>query len=185
MTATAGHNSNLTEAERAALYGYLCRSERDAMAERDAAEAKRKENFTKAKEWGFSKDEIAFHEKARRAGEGSSIVKKHEMQKKVLIKLGQIPDDRGADLLSIDRVDRLELIRKRGYADGLIGEGGPGSSGFAGASDEDTEYLSGWKEGQMVYANNWKTAMEKAQADRSREEPAADPDSDPFPEAAE
>lgn len=172
-------NTTLNEDERAALYGYLVRGEMAGQAEKRAAEQKIKENRKKGKEWGFSADEIAFHEKARAAGEGSSIVKKHEMQKKVLIKLGQIPDDRHGDLLG-DRVDRLQLIRARGYADGLVGEGGPGFSNFPGASDEDNTYLEGWKEGQMVYADNWKAAMEKAQAARSHEEPPASGDDDPF-----
>lgn len=178
MTAGEARNTTLNEEERAALFGYLAREERDQLAIIAGAEAKRKANDKRAKEWGFSRDEIRFHEKARKAGEGSSIVKKHELQKKILIKLGQIPDDRGADLLG-DRVDRLQLIEKRGFADGLIGEGGPGSSGFAGNSDEDNTYLSGWKQGQMVYANNWKAAMEKAQAAHTREEPAQDSDN-PF-----
>lgn len=180
MTSSAGHNSKLTDDERAALYGVLCREERDQLAVVAGAEAKRKDNFKRAKEWGFAKDEITFHEKARKAGEGSSIVKKHGLHKKILIKLGFIPDDSEGGLF-VDRADRLQLIRARGRSDGLVGEGGPGSSGFAANSDEDREYLGGWKEGQMVYANNWKAAMEKAQAARSNEEPPADPgDGDPF-----
>lgn len=176
--ATEIRNTTLNEEERAALYGYLVRGERDGQAEKRAAEVKIKENRKKGKEWGFSADEVAFHEKARAAGEGSSIVKKYEMQKKVMIKLGLIPDDTRSDLLG-DRADRIQLIRARGHSDGLVGEGGPGHSGFAGASDEDTAYLSGWKAGQMVYADNWKAAMEKAQAARSNEEPPATTDN-PF-----
>lgn len=188
MTAASDtRNTTLNEEERAALFGFLAREERDQTAVIAGAEAKRKENDKRAKEWGFSKDEIRFHEKARKAGEGSAIVKKHELQKKILIKLGQIPDDRGVDLLG-DRVDRLQLIEKRGFADGLIGEGGPGYSGFAGNSDEDNTYLSGWKQGQMVFANNWKAAMEKAQAAHTKEEPAPTTDNpfgEPPAEAAE
>ncbi|GLQ36723.1 hypothetical protein GCM10007908_03430 [Rhizobium albus] len=181
---SVGHNSkDLTEDERAALYGYLCRQERDELAVIDGAQAKRKENFKKAKEWGFSKEEVAFHEKARKAGDGSSIVQKHSLHKRVLIKLGLIPDDRGGDLL-VDRADRLQLIRARGEADGLVGEGGPGHAGFAQNSDEEVTYLEGWKAGQMRYAQNWQAAMEKAIASKSREEPEASGE-DPFPAAAE
>lgn len=172
-------NTTLNDEEKAALYGYLCRQERDELAVIAGAEAKRKENFKKAKEWGFSKDEITFHEKARKAGEGSSIVKKHELQKKVLIKIGLIPDDRGGDLLT-DRADRLQLISARGEADGLVGEGGPGSSGYAANCDEDVAYLEGWRRGQRIFGENWQAAMEKAMAATSKEEPPADPDTDPF-----
>lgn len=178
MTAPAGHNSKLTDDQRASLYGHLCREERDQLAVKAGAEAKRTENFKRAKEWGFTKEEITFREKARRAGEGSSIVKKHALHKLILIKLGFIHDDRGGDLLS-DRVDRLQLHNRRGYDDGLCGEGGPGASGFAANSDEDRAYMDGWKEGQRVYLDNWKTAMEKAIAAKSGVVKAPD-DGDPF-----
>jgi hypothetical protein len=176
-------NTTLNEDERAALYGYLCRQERDQLAVIAEAEAKRKENFKKAKEWSFSKEEITFHEKARKAGEGSSIIKKHALHKTILIKLGFISDDRGGDLLS-DRVDKLQLHNRRGYDDGLCGEGGPGASGFAANSDEDRAYMDGWKEGQRVYVENWQAAMEKAIAAKTNEEPPASTDADPFEDAA-
>jgi hypothetical protein len=179
--AEAGHNSKLTDDETAALYGYLCREERDQLAVIAGADAKRKENFKKAKEWGFSKEEVTFHEKARKAGNSSSIIAKHSIHKKILIKLGLIPDDRGGDLLT-DRADRLQMYDAKGEADGLVGEGGPGTSGFAANSDEDTAYLTGWKRGQMKFADNWKTAMEKKQAARTNEEPAPTGD-DPFADA--
>jgi hypothetical protein len=176
-------NTTLNEDERAALYGYLCRQERDELAVIAGAEAKRKENFKKAKEWGFAKEEITFHEKARKAGDGSTIVNKHSLHRKILIKLGLIPDDRGGDLLT-DRADRLQMLDAKGEADGLVGEGGPGASNFAANSDEDRAYLAGWKRGQMKYADNWKAAMEKAIAAKTNEEPPASGDDDPFEDAA-
>ncbi len=172
-------NTTLNDEERAALYGYVCRAEAAELAIIAGSEAKRKENFRKAKEWGIPKDEITFHEKARKAGEGSSIVKKYSLHKKVLIKLGLAPDDRGGDLLT-DRADRLQLITARGEADGLVGEGGPGSSGYAANCDEDRAYLDGWKRGQRIFGENWQAAMEKANAANSKEEPAGD-GKDPFP----
>lgn len=176
----AVRNTKLNDDERAALYGYLCRQERDELAVIAGAEAKRKENFKKAKEWGFAKEEITFHEKARKAGEKSSTITKHGIHHKILIKLGFIPDDRGGDLLT-DRADRLQMLDARGEADGLVGEGGPGSSGHVANSDEDNAYLTGWKRGQMKYANNWKEAMEKAMAANSKEEPPVQTDGeDPF-----
>ena len=177
MTAEAGHNSKLTEAERNALFGYLVRGERDALAERRAADDKRKENFKKAKEWKFSKAEIEFFVKAREAGEGSTLVEKHKLQTGILIKLGFIPDDRGGDLLT-DRADRIQLIYAKGKADGLAGE--DCASGSAGGSDEDRANVDGWKAGQAEFADNWKTAMEKAIAARSKEEPAPVGEADPF-----
>ncbi|MDQ0320018.1 hypothetical protein QO002_002156 [Pararhizobium capsulatum DSM 1112] len=177
-------NTTLNEDERAALYGVLCREERDQRAVIAGAEAKLKDNYKRGKEWGFAKEEITFHEKARKAGDGSSIVQKHGIHKKILIKLGLVPDDRGGDLLT-DRADWLQMYDAKGEADGLVGEGGPGHSKHPANSDEDKAYLAGWKRGQMKYAENWKAAMEKAQAARSKEEPAADPGSDPFQDAAE
>lgn len=182
MTAAIGDNSKLTEDERAALYGHLCREERDQLVAAASVEAKRKENFKRGKEWGFSKEEISFHEKARKAGAGSPLISKFDIQKRVLIKIGLIPDDRGADLLG-DRADRLQMITARGEADGLVGEGGAGASGYSGGSDEDIAYMDGWRTGQAKYANNWKLAMEKKLAERSKEEPASD--GDPFADAAE
>jgi len=180
MTAAeAGHNSKLTEAERNALFGYLVRGERDALAERRAADDKRKENFKKGKEWGFAKTEIEFFVKAREEGEGSSLVEKHRMQQGILIKLGFIPDDRGGDLLA-DRADRIQLIYAKGKANGLAGE--DCASGYAGGSDEDRAFVDGWKAGQMEFADNWKTAMEKAIAARTKEEPAPAGDADPCAE---
>jgi hypothetical protein len=176
--AEAVRNTALNEDERVALYGYLCRQERDELAVIAGAESKRKENFKKAKEWGFAKEEITFHEKARKAGEGSSLVTKNSLHRKILIKLGFIPNDNGGDLFT-DRADRLQMLDARGEADGLVGEGGPGSSGYAANSDEDVAYLTGWKRGQMKYANNWKAAMEKAMAANSKEE-APSGDVDPF-----
>lgn len=179
MTA-AVRNTTLNEDERAALYGFLCRKERDELAVIAGAEAKRKENFKRAKEWGFAKEEITFHEKARKAGDGSSIVTKHSLHQKILAKLGLIPDASNGDLFT-DRADRLQMYDAKGEADGLVGEGGPGSSKHPANSDEDVAYMTGWKRGQMKYADNWKAAMEKAQAARSKEEPAADAgDGDPF-----
>lgn len=182
MTSAPGHNTTLNEDERQALYGYLVRQERNALAERKAADAKRTENFKKGKEWGFSKEEISFFETARVSGAGSKIVQKFAIHKKILIKLGLIPDDRG-DLLA-DRADRLQMLDARGEAEGLVGEGGPGSSGNAANSDEDRAYLTGWKRGQMKFADNWKAAMEKANAANSKEEPAPQGGSEPFDDAA-
>lgn len=181
MTA-AVRNTTLNEDERAALYGYLCREERDQRAVIAGAEAKLKENYKRGKEWGFPKEEITFHEKARKAGHGSSIVTKNTLHRKILIKLGFIPDDRGGDLLT-DRADRLQMLDARGETDGLVGEGGPGSSGSAANSDEDRAYMTGWKRGQMKYANNWKAAMEKAQAARSGDAPPVTT-GDPFADEA-
>jgi len=182
--AEAGHNSKLTEDENSALFGYLVRKHREANELRAEADAKDKDTFAKAKEWGLAKADIQFFEKARKAGDGSSIVKKHAMHKAILIKLGLIPDDRGGDLLT-DRADQLQLLDARGEADGLVGEGGPGTTGHAANSDEERAYLTGWKRGQMKFADNWKTAMEKVQAARSKEETAPAGDGDPFQDAAE
>lgn len=182
MTAATGHNSKLTDDEQGALFGYLVRKHREANDMRQEADAKDKDTFSKAKEWGVAKAEIQFFEKARKAGDGSSIIAKHSIHKKILIKLGLIPDDRGGDLLT-DRADRLQMYDAKGEADGLVGEGGPGTSGFAANSDEDTAYLTGWKRGQMKFADNWKTAMEKKQAARTNEEPAPPPGTDPFADA--
>jgi hypothetical protein len=178
MAAEAGHNSKLTEDENSALFGYLVRKHREANDLRAEADAKDKDTFQKAKEWGVAKAAVQFFEKARKAGEGSSIIKKHAMHKEILIKLGYLQDDRGGDLLS-DRVDKLQLHNRRGYSDGLGGEGGPGDSGFAANSDEDRAYMDGWKEGQRVYLDNWQTAMEKKIAAKSGVVKAPD-DGDPF-----
>lgn len=177
--AAVGHNAKeLTEVERQSLLGYLVRQHCEAEGLRAKAKAKDDETFKRGKEWGFPKEEITFFVKARKAGEGSSLVQKHSLHKKILIKIGLIPDDRGGDLLT-DRADRLQLIYARGEADGLVGEGGAGSSGYSAGSDEDGTYMDGWKSGQMKYAENWQRAMEKKIAQRTKEElpPTGD---DPF-----
>jgi hypothetical protein len=178
MTATVGHNTEQEAKERNALFGYLAREHRDAMVAVDAAKAKDADTMKKAKEWGFSKEEITFFHKAKKAGDGSTIVQKHSIHKTVLIKLGLIPDERNGDLF-VDRADRLQLLRAKGHSAGLAGD--DCVSNYPGGSDEDRTYVDGWKAGQMEFAENWQAAMEKKLAALNKEEP---PKSDPFPTSA-
>lgn len=178
MTSIGDNSKELTEAERNSLFGYLVREHRANQLAIKAAKDKDAETMKKAKEWGFPKEEVTFFQKAREAGAGSAIVQKHSLHKKVLIKLGLIPDDRGGDLLT-DRADRLQLIYAKGHSDGLAGE--DCVSNYAGGSDEDRSYVDGWKAGQKEFAENWQRAMEKklaAAKAKTNEEPPSD--GDPF-----
>lgn len=179
MTAAqAGHNREQEEKDRNALFGYLARQHRDAMNAIEAEKDKDADTMKKAKEWGFSKEEITFFHKAKKAGDGSSIVQKHSIHKTVLIKLGLIPDEAGGDLF-VDRADRLQLLRAKGHSAGLVGD--DCVSNYPGGSDEDRSFVDGWKAGQAEFADNWQAAMEKKNAALKKEEP---PPSRPFLKAS-
>lgn len=173
--AEIGHNREQDEKDRNALFGYLVRQEQASIDAIAAEKAKQVENLKKGKEWGFSKEEITFCVKARAAGDGSTIVQKHDIHNKVLIKLGLIPDARGGDLF-VDRADRLQLITAKGHSDGLTGH--DCVSNYPGGSDEDRTYIDGWKAGQKEFADNWQAAMERKIAAANKESP---PPADPFP----
>jgi hypothetical protein len=174
--AAAGRNTELSEPEKNSLLGYLVRQHREAEATKAQAKAKDDETMKKAKEWGFTKEEVTFFEKARKAGDGSTLVQKHSLHKKILIKLGLIPDEAGGDLFA-DRADRLQLLRAKGHSAGLVGD--DCVSNYPGGSDEDRSFVDGWKAGQAEFADNWQAAMEKKNAALNKEAPEA-PRGNPF-----
>lgn len=99
-------------------------------------------------------------------------------RKRIMINTGLIPDDRQGDLLT-DRAGKLEMIYAEGFQAGLAALDRVSKQN--GGSDEDREWLRGWDDAQKVMLENLQSAMEKRNANKSKEEPPANTDGDdPF-----
>lgn len=177
---TAGHNSQLTEEERQALWGHHIRRRIELHNERMALKEREAKLKADSKNDGLSEKELKDYLDCMLSDDQQKKVDHFNMLKRNRIRLGLIIDDRKADLLA-DRVTTEQMIYAAGVEAGLaaldrVSKYGPGSA-------ESEAWLSGYDGGQRIARDNLQSAMEKKLRDRSKEEPASD--GDPFPQAAE
>lgn len=175
---TIPNTTELTEQERQALWGHHIKRALSVRRQMDELKASAKKNATDAKNDGFSKAEIDDFLDLMTSDDPQKKVDKFNMMKRNRIRLGLIQDDRKGDLLA-DRVTNQEMIYAAGVEAGLAAL--DRVSKYAGGSDEDRAFLDGYDEGQRIARDNLQAAMEKKNRERTKEEPAADPETgDPF-----
>lgn len=172
------NTTELTEQERQALWGHHIRRQLATRRKLDEIKAEAKKNTADAKNDGFSKAELDDFLDLMTTDDPQKKVEKFNMMKRNRIRLGLIQDDRKGDLLA-DRVTNQEMIYAAGVEAGLAAL--DRVSKYSGGSDEDRAFLDGYDEGQRIARDNLQAAMEKKNRERTKEEPAADPETgDPF-----
>lgn len=173
----AGHNSKLTEAEQQALWGHHTQQRVAIHHERQALKAKEDKLKADAKNDGVSEKDLKDFIELTFTTDKQKKVDEFARRKRIMINSGLIPDDRGGDLLA-DRVGKLEMIYAEGFQAGLAALDRVSKQN--GASDEDREWLRGYDDAQQVMRDNLQAAMEKRNANKSKEEPPATGGADPF-----
>ncbi|NTE87228.1 hypothetical protein [Agrobacterium rubi] len=166
----AGHNSKLTEAESQALWGHHAR-QRVAIYHAEQELKDRKDKLkADAKNDGIPEKDLKDLIELTFTTDKQKKVDEFNRRKRIMINTGLIADDRQGDLLA-DRASKLEMIYAEGFQAGLAALDRVSKQN--GASDEDREWLRGYDDAQKVMLENLKTAMEKRNADKSKEEPPA------------
>jgi len=176
-TATAGHNTELNEKERQALFGHHVRKDIEVGAQIKQLTEEKKKQRKLAQNDGFPSAKLDHFVRALNSEDKQKPVDKHRSEKENLIWLGLINEDPNGDLLA-DRATKEQRIFAAGQAMGLVG--GERNSKYDPKSADDVTWLSGYDDGQRIVRENLQTAMEKRNAASSKEEPASD--GDPFPE---
>ena len=175
MTAQAGHNNELTDKERQALFGDHVRKDIKIREQIEILTAQKKANRKVAQNDGFPSSKIDHYVKALTAEDKQKPVDRHREQAENLIWLGLINDNPQGDLLA-DRASKEQRIFAAGQAIGLVA--GDRASGYDGGSADDKTWLSGYDDGQRIVLENLESAMKKRNAVLNKEDP---PPSDPFP----
>jgi hypothetical protein len=182
--ASAGHNTQLNDEERQALWGHHIQKRLSLKRQRDELSALEKELDKDAKNDGISKAEMKDFIDVMSSDNPQKKVDDFNMLKRNRIRLGLIQDDRKGDLLA-DRVTNEQMIYAAGVEAGLAALDRV-SKKYQAGSTEDKTWLSGWDEGQRIARENLQSAMEKRNAAKqatTNEEPPATGD-DPFADAA-
>lgn len=174
----AGHNSKLTEAESQALWGHHTRQRVAIYHEQQALKAKEQKFKADAKNDGVSEKDLKDFIELTFTTDKQKKIDEFARRKRIMINSGLIPDDRQGDLLT-DRVSKLEMIYAEGFQAGLAALDRVSKQN--GGSDEDREWLRGWDDAQKLMLENLKSAMEKSNAAKSKEDPPANAgEADPF-----
>ena len=178
----AGHNSDLTEGERKALFFHHLNTIQAQTAVVDKANEEKKRLRKLAKADGIILSDIDFAQKALEI-EDNSILPERLRRETEIAQWLNLPVLYQPDLFEVeDRAPAMDRIREDGRVAGLNGRNA--ESGYAEGSDEDTIWLGGWEEGQQVLRDDLESAMEKKNAAKQQVENEAEQD-DPFPEVAE
>lgn len=180
MAATIGDNSKLTEHEHQALWGHHVSKKLAHRRRGDDWKADGKKLDADAKNDGFSKAELDDFLDLMTTDDPQKKVDKFNMMKRNRIRLGLICDDRNGDLLA-DRVTTEQMIFAAGVEAGLAAL--DRVSKKQAGSVEDKTWLAGYDEGQRIARENLQSAMEKKLRQKTNEEPAPSPGTDPFADA--
>lgn len=173
----AGHNSKLTEAESQALWGHHARQRVALHHERQALKAKEDKYKADAKNDGVSEKDLKDLIELTFTTDKQKKVDEFNRRKRIMINTGLIADDRQGDLLA-DRASKLEMIYAEGFQAGLAALDRVSKQNAG--SDEDSEWLRGYDDAQKVMLENLKTAMEKSNAGKSKEEAPPSLEGTPF-----
>lgn len=175
---TVGHNSKLTEAESQALWGHHTRQRVALYHAQQDLKAKEQKYKADAKNDGISEKDLKDFIELTFTTDKQKKIDEFARRKRIMINSGLIPDDRQGDLLT-DRVGKLPMIYAEGFQAGLAALDRVSKQN--GGSDEDREWLRGYDDAQKVMLENLQAAMEKRNANKSKEEPPANMDGDdPF-----
>lgn len=175
MMAEIGHNNELTDNERQALFGDHVRKDLKIREQIELLTVQKKANRKVAQNDGFPSSKIDHYVKALTAEDKQKPVDRHREQRENLIWLGLINDDPQGDLLA-DRATKEQRIFAAGQAIGLVA--GERASGYDAAGADDKTWLAGYDDGQRIVRENLESAMKKRAAAMNKESP---PPADPFP----
>lgn len=174
----AGHNSTFSEEDRRVLVAHFHKKDLKLFQEaKEIAEA-RKANRQNAKAVGIPAAQLEHYLKSFLAEDQQKPVDKHRLETQNLIWLGLIPDNKGADLLSYDRVDAEEMVRRKGFGAGLIGS--DRVSGYDAGSSDDKIWMESYDAGREEYDTKLPDLMARIEQQASKE--AAATGEDPFPD---
>lgn len=182
MTTAAIGDNLKAERERRVQFSYYHQKDRDIAAKIRALGEEKKANRQNAKAAGFPAAKLDHYLKSFLAEDQQKPVDKLKSERENLIWLGLIPDSPQGDLLS-DRADKEQLIAAKGFHAGLNNM--DRVSKYDAGSADDKLWLSSYDEGKKEFDTVLPDVLARAEAARSKEEPPAYTDSDPFAEAAE
>lgn len=165
----AGHNSELTEAERKALFFHHLRKRMGHNGQLAQVNAAKKADGKLAQADEIVLGDLDYAIKAINADDKATVTDRFVAHGEVLSWLNVIPGFQ-SDLLR-DRAPVIERIEGEGELAGLAGK--DPESGYDKGSDEDTAWLKGWDKGQQFMRDNLVSAMEKrnSEADEDHGEP--------------
>lgn len=175
----AGHNSELTEAERKSLFfhHYQKIQAQDEIVKAAAAERKRLRKLARAD--GIVLSDMDF---AMRCAETDdpSIVPDELRRQMEIASWFSLPVQYQPDLF-VDRAPADERFEAEGYTAGMKGK--DANSGHSKGSKEDKAWLKGWEKGQAEMRDALASAMEKKKAATAEpDQSAPSTGKDPFPE---
>ncbi len=180
--AAVGHNSELTENERKALFFHHLRKRMAHNHRLSEVKAEKKADGKLAQADEIVLGDLDYAIKAIDAEEKATITDRFFSHGEILSWLGLTPGFQ-ADLLR-DRAPALERIEKQGELAGLAAT--ERESGYASGSDEDQTWLRGYDNGQQIMRDNLEAAMSKM--NHANDEGEVDPefpDEEPAAVAAE
>jgi hypothetical protein len=180
----AGDNKRLSDEQRQKLFAYHFRKELAAETARRAAAADKSANrkLAKGADPTFTGQKFDHYLKAHFGEDDQKPVDRLKSDRENLEWLGLIPSTSGGDLLKqVDRVDREQLIRAKGYKAGMLGL--DRVSNYDGGSVDDKLWLESYDAGKTEFETDLPDIMAIVQASVTNEEPAATGD-DPFSDAA-
>lgn len=185
MTAAASaiiNDTQRAERERRVSFSYYHQKDRDLAAQIKALGEQKKANRQNAKAAGFPAAKLDHYLKSWLAEDQQKPVDKLKSETENLAWLGLIPDQSiKGDLFAAagDRVDKEQLIQAKGFHAGLNNL--DRASGYDGGSSEDRMWLESYDAGKREYDTEIPDILARAEAARTKEEPAPAPsDGDPF-----
>jgi len=180
MTALAGDNKKLTPEQRQKLFAHHFRKELVAETKRreGAQEKSANRKLAKGADPTFTAQKFDHYLKGHFGEDDQKPVDRLKSDRENLEWLGLIPSTSGGDLLAqVDRVDKEQLVRAKGYKAGLLGL--DRVSGYDGGSSDDRLWLDSYDAGKTEYETEIPDIIAKIEAAASKEEPPAG-DGDPF-----
>ncbi|NNV20561.1 hypothetical protein EHE22_09000 [Ochrobactrum pseudogrignonense] len=156
----AGHNSQLSETDKKALFFHHLRIRMGHDAKVKEANAEKKAAGKLAQADNVVLGDLDYAIKAIGAEDKGTVTDRFLAHGEVLSWLNVIPGFQ-SDLLR-DRAPAIERIEGEGELAGLAGK--DADSGYDKGSDEDTAWLRGWDKGQKFMRDNLQAAMENKNA---------------------
>jgi hypothetical protein len=175
----AGDNRKLSDEQRQKLFAYHFRKELAAESVRRAAVADKSANrkLAKGADASFTGQKFDHYLKAHFGEDDQKPVDRLKSDRENLEWLGLIPSTSGGDLLAqVDRVDREQLIRAKGYKAGLLNL--DRVSGYDAGHADDKLWLESYDAGKTEYETDIPDIIAMIEASSSKEEPASS--GDPF-----
>lgn len=163
----AGHNSQLTENERKALFFHHMRKRMAHNSDLAEINSIKKADGKIAQADGIVLGDLDYAIKAIDADDKGTVTDRFLAHGEVLAWLNLTPGFQ-SDLLR-DRAPAIERIEGEGELAGLAGK--DAKSPHDNGSNEDAAWLRGWERGQKIMLDNLQAAMEKINSENQHEDP--------------